>query len=324
MQTYDLLMLLVLVCATIFGFWKGMAWQLASLASLAVSYVAALKFSERLAPTFGSTAPWNRFVAMLVIYMVTSFMIWTGFRLISGVIDKVKMEAFDKQLGAMFGFAKGVLLCVAVTFFAVTLLPPAQGEMIVGSQSGQYIVAFLNKADAVVPPELHEVIDPYLNKVQERLNPNHQASWPGTARASARGAGTVDGLVVAELAQGRSDSGVAQGAAENRMAPIGAGHPTAGLACADANVPGDQFRLWSAARAESISRALRGRAPGGRAVLESPLCVVEPLLCLSRQSRELRVAIALKCARHSRSRENASPALDWHDIYSSCHVERST
>lgn len=183
MQTYDLLMLLVLVCATVFGFWKGMAWQLASLASLAVSYLAALKFSERLAPTFGATAPWNRFVAMLVIYMVTSFMIWTGFRLISGVIDKVKMEAFDKQLGALFGFAKGVLLCVAVTFFAVTLLPPAQGEMIVGSQSGQYIVAILNKADAVVPPELHQVIDPYLNKVQERLNPNRQASWPGTSSA---------------------------------------------------------------------------------------------------------------------------------------------
>jgi membrane protein required for colicin V production len=178
MQTYDLLMLLVLVCATMFGFWKGMAWQLASLASLVVSYIAALQFSERLAPTFGDTAPWNRFVAMLVIYMVTSFMIWTGFRLISGVIDKVKMEAFDKQLGAMFGFAKGVLLCVAVTFFAVTLLPPAQGEMIVGSQSGQYIAKFLSKADAVMPPEIHQVVDPYLHRVQQKLNPAFQASFP--------------------------------------------------------------------------------------------------------------------------------------------------
>jgi len=183
MQTYDILMLVVLLGATVFGFWKGMAWQLASLASLVVSYIAALKFSERLAPTFGSTAPWNRFVAMLVIYIVTSFMIWTAFRLVSGVIDKVKLEAFDKQLGAMFGFAKGVLLCVAVTFFAVTLLPPTQGEMIVGSQSGQYIVAFLNKADAVVPPELHDVIGPYLHKVQERLSGSEQASFPHAAES---------------------------------------------------------------------------------------------------------------------------------------------
>jgi membrane protein required for colicin V production len=170
---------MLLVCSTKFGIWKVKARQLATLTSLVVRYIAALNFSERLAPTFGATAPWNRFVAMLVIYMVTSFMIWTAFRLISGVIDKVKLEAFDKQLGAMFGFAKGVLLCVAVTFFAVTLLPPAQGEMIVGSQSGQYIAQFLSKADAVMPPEIHQVVDPYLHRVQQRLNPGFQANFPG-------------------------------------------------------------------------------------------------------------------------------------------------
>ena len=171
-------MLLVLVATTLFGFWKGMAWQIASLSSLVLSYFAALRFSTQLAPVFGDHAPWNRFVAMLAIYIVTSFVIWTLFRLVSGAIDKVRLVAFDRQLGAMFGFAKGVLLCVAITFFAVTLLPPAQGEAIVGSRSGRYIVALLNKTDAVVPPELHQVIDPYLERVQERLNPEFQANWP--------------------------------------------------------------------------------------------------------------------------------------------------
>ena len=178
MPTYDLLMLLVLVATTMFGFWKGMAWQIASLASLVVSYFAALRFSTQLAPVFGDHAPWNRFVAMLAIYVVTSFVIWTMFRLVSGAIDKVKLVSFDRQLGAMFGFAKGVLLCVAITFFAVTLLPPAQGEAIVGSQSGRYIVALLNKTDAVVPPEIHQVIDPYLHRVKERLNSESQTNWP--------------------------------------------------------------------------------------------------------------------------------------------------
>ena len=179
-----------------------------------VSYIAALKFSERLAPTFGDTAPLNRFVAMLVIYIVTSFMIWTAFRLISGVIDKVKLEAFDKQLGAMFGFAKGVLLCVAVTFFAVTLLPPAQGEMIVGSQSGQYIVKLLNKADAVMPPELHQVIDPYLNQVQQRLNAGHTANWPSGGAAAPARRNAVVWLDAPRLAATTNDPT----AAKNRMA----------------------------------------------------------------------------------------------------------
>jgi membrane protein required for colicin V production len=185
MQTYDLLMLLVLVAATVFGFWKGMAWQIASLASLVVSYFAALRFSAQLAPVFGEHAPWNRFVAMLAIYIGVSFMIWMVFRLVAGMIDKVRLESFDRQLGAMFGLAKGVLLCVAITFFAVTLLPPTQGEAIVASQSGRYIVALLDKSHSVFPPEIHQVIDPYLNKIEERLNPNFQTNdglgqnmWP--------------------------------------------------------------------------------------------------------------------------------------------------
>lgn len=196
MQTYDLLMLLVLVAATLFGFWKGMAWQVASLASLVVSYIAALRFSERLAPLFGEHAPWNRFVAMLVIYIATSLAIWMLFRLVAGVIDKVRLESFDRQLGAIFGLAKGVLLCVAITFFAVTLLPEAQGEAIVASQSGRYIVALLDKSHSVFPPEIHQVIDPYLNKIEQRLNPNFQPQGQDLKQLwqSESGRGTVPQL----------------------------------------------------------------------------------------------------------------------------------
>jgi membrane protein required for colicin V production len=185
MQIYDVLMLIVLLATTMFGFWKGMAWQIASLASLVVSYLAALRFSTQLAPVFGQHAPWNRFVAMLVIYVATSFVIWSVFRLVSKVIDRVKLESFDRQLGALFGLAKGVLLCVAITFFAVTLLPQSQGEAIVASQSGHYIVALLDKSHTVFPPEIHDVVDPYINRIEERLNnpgmpegQDLQSLWP--------------------------------------------------------------------------------------------------------------------------------------------------
>jgi membrane protein required for colicin V production len=198
-QTYDLFMLLVLVGATIFGFWKGMAWQLASLASLVVSFFVAARFRMQLAPMFGQQAPMNQFAAMLAIYAGSSFVIWMLFRFISGAIDKVKLQAFDKQMGAIFGFAKGVLLCVAITFFAVTLLPPAQGQAIVNSQSGHYIVALLNKAETMVPPEYHQVIVPYLDKVEERIstgNPSggqgFQLGWPGGSTSGGMAPGNTN------------------------------------------------------------------------------------------------------------------------------------
>jgi membrane protein required for colicin V production len=186
MQTYDMLMTLVLVAATLFGFWKGMAWQIASLASLVVSYFVAFKFADQLAPMISSHAPWNKFVAMLAIYVATSFVIWSLFRLISGAIDRVKLDSFDHQMGGLFGLAKGVLVCIAITFFAVTILPQAQKDTIIASRTGEYIVKLLDKTHSVVPPEIHDVIHPYVERIEQRLDPHHQpttgqefqALWP--------------------------------------------------------------------------------------------------------------------------------------------------
>lgn len=173
MQAYDFLMIAVLLGATLFGFVKGMAWQIASLASLVVSYFVALRFSSELAPVFGDNEPWNRFVAMLVIYIACSFAIWVLFRAVAGAIERVKLREFDRQLGAMFGFAKGVLLCAVITFFAVTLLPPDQKRSVVASRSGHYIGVLLDKTRAAVPPEYSDVIKPYLDKFEQRLDPGY-------------------------------------------------------------------------------------------------------------------------------------------------------
>ena len=44
MQPYDIVMLIVLALAIVWGAWKGLAWQIASLASIVLSYMVALNF----------------------------------------------------------------------------------------------------------------------------------------------------------------------------------------------------------------------------------------------------------------------------------------
>ena len=171
MQPYDIFMIVVLVGATMFGAMKGMAWQMASLSSIVLSYFVALSFSEQLAPFFHAQAPWNRFLAMLVLYVLTSFAVWLAFRVVAGAIDRVKLKEFDRQLGALFGAFKGVLLCVAITFFAVTLSVNARGSVL-KSKSGGYIAQLLNKADSVMPKEIHNVLDPYIDRLNRGLDPN--------------------------------------------------------------------------------------------------------------------------------------------------------
>ncbi|MBX7165495.1 MAG: CvpA family protein [Pirellulales bacterium] len=171
MQPYDIAMIIVLVGTTAFGFLKGAAWQVASLASIGVSCFTALRFSERFAPLFGQQAPLNRFAAMLALYIGTSFVVWLLFRVVAGTIDRVKLKEFDRQVGGLFGIAKGVLLCVVITFFAVTL-SEAMRKQVLQSQSGTYIARFIDWADPIMPAEVREVLAPYLNRLEDGLRPD--------------------------------------------------------------------------------------------------------------------------------------------------------
>jgi len=173
MQGYDLLMIVVLVAAVVWGAWKGFAWQVASLASLVASYVVALTFRQQVAGFIDAAPPWNIFLSMLVLFLGTSLVVWLGFNLVAEVIEKVKLKEFDRQVGAMFGFAKGVLLCVLITLFAVTLLSEPQRKAICTSRSGYYIAILLDKADAVIPGEVHQVLDPYIDRLDRQIDHPH-------------------------------------------------------------------------------------------------------------------------------------------------------
>ncbi|MEX2187587.1 MAG: CvpA family protein [Pirellulales bacterium] len=164
MQLYDFVMIGVMCGAAIFGAMKGLAWQVASVSSFVLSYMAALKFRDSVAPYIAADAPWNRFGAMLAIFIATSLAIWILFRLVHDIIDRVKLKEFDRQVGFLVGAAKGVLYCVLITFFVVTLWPDAR-EQVLHSRSGLYIARLIERADKVMPEEVKDVIGPYLERI---------------------------------------------------------------------------------------------------------------------------------------------------------------
>ena len=166
MEVYDIAMLIVLFGAMVFGAIKGFAWQLASIASIVLSYLVAYKYREPFSESIQAEPPWNRFLAMLILFVGTSLVIWVAFRMIRGTIDRLKLREFDRQIGALFGLAKGALYCILITFFAVTLCGEQIGEAIIRSKSGRYISQVLDRSEAVIPEEIHDVVQPYLDKFE--------------------------------------------------------------------------------------------------------------------------------------------------------------
>jgi len=177
LQAYDVFMLAVLVLATLFGLWKGMAWQLASLGSVVASLIVALRFGGAVAPYLSATAPWNRFLAMLILYLLTSLAVWLGFRLVAGALDRVKLQEFDRQVGALFGLAKGVLLCLVITFFAVTLSESTR-QIVLKTYSGRYIALLIKKGAPVLPEEIRPVLGKYIDEFDRKLDPNTPPDEP--------------------------------------------------------------------------------------------------------------------------------------------------
>lgn len=202
-EGYDLVMIGLLAVAALLGYFKGMVWQLAWIAGIVASSFVALRFAPQFAHLFGQQAPWNRFLAMLALYVGTSLAVWILFRLVSGFINAIHLSAFDHQLGLLLGLAKGALLCIVVTFFAVTLAPDYRHQ-IVASRSGRFVAELIVRADTYLPKEIHDTVEPFVDQFERQFAQPGVGSTNGPAPGSPPGGtfGVPAGQAAGQLAGG--------------------------------------------------------------------------------------------------------------------------
>ena len=165
MQTYDIIMLAILGVSVFLGFWKGFAWQIATVAAFVVSYFVSAQFSVQIAQYLGI----NELIAMFGLFIGTSLLIWIGYGFVHKQIEKMHLKSFDRQIGALVGLGSGIVICLIVTFFAVKLLGDSMSQKIVQSNSGNYITKLIGKMDGVLPDQLQEKVQPYVNELDKKL-----------------------------------------------------------------------------------------------------------------------------------------------------------
>jgi membrane protein required for colicin V production len=127
MTAFDLMVIGVVGLSTVFAFWHGFVRVVASLATWVVAVLAGIRFSDlvgTMLPDFGET-PAARYVAAFALIMVCVLIVGAivGF-LLSRLVSAVGLRFLDRLLGALFGFARGVLVAVVLVLFAgLTTLP---------------------------------------------------------------------------------------------------------------------------------------------------------------------------------------------------------
>jgi len=169
MQAYDVFMLAVLCAAIAWGAWKGLAWQIASIASLGLSYFVAVNFRGPVSQLFHYQPPeWNNFLAMLVLFLGTSLVVWVAFNLVRDFLEKVQLKEFDRQVGGLVGGLKGVLICTVITMFTVGLGTESQRQAVVTSRSGYYIARLLEKVEPLLPAEYRQQLEQTIAQLEQR------------------------------------------------------------------------------------------------------------------------------------------------------------
>ena len=180
MSFYDVVMLVVLGGAIWFGFWKGLAWQIASVAAVCVSYIVAVNFREPVSRFIQADEPWNRIGAMLVLFLGTSIVIWIMYGRIKGSIKRLELKGFDRQAGALLGAVKGALLAMVITIFSVSLLGASARNAIHTSKLGPYVIRGIDAVSGIVPAEIAQYVHPHVENFQQQIGQGGLVTQPGS------------------------------------------------------------------------------------------------------------------------------------------------
>jgi membrane protein required for colicin V production len=173
MQVYDIIILILVGWLTLRGAMKGMVSQLASIAAVIASFGAAVRFGPVLQPimrsTFNAQEPWDKVLALTIAFVGASIAVMFMKSIVTKIISAIRMNKFDSLCGALFGFLKGVLIGMIITFFAVMLSEKTR-ELAMQSHSGKILARLIQRTQTLLPEDVGILIEKNLEGFQQQLD----------------------------------------------------------------------------------------------------------------------------------------------------------
>lgn len=125
----DLSLLALLLVSVVIGLWRGLLFEVMSLAGWVAAYIAAQVFGPELAPHLpaleqaGAGGSGPRIAVAFVLVFVLALIVWSLLSaLLRRLIQASPLSGLDRMLGGAFGLLRGVL--VALVIVTVVQLTP--------------------------------------------------------------------------------------------------------------------------------------------------------------------------------------------------------
>jgi membrane protein required for colicin V production len=166
LQALDIGMLVILGLSVLIGAWRGLVFELMSLAGWVVAYVAAMAFAARVGPYLPIGEPGSSLnqAAAVALTFVGALIVWGLLsQLVRMAVAATPLTWPDRLLGAGFGFVRGLLLLVVMA--TVLALTPASKSPWWSSSMG---AQWLGVAIAGLRPVLPEGVARWLPTARQK------------------------------------------------------------------------------------------------------------------------------------------------------------
>ena len=151
MTTFDIVVCSILGLSLLSSLFKGFVKEIFSLLSYLGGFLLAIKyqgsFSEVLMESI-SSKPIAKVIAFITIYALTFIIISLMGKVVRGMlVPGTKLSLFDRLMGGVVGFGRGMVIVIAV-MFPLQYFPEISGKVTKDSQTLPYLVkalTFINK-----------------------------------------------------------------------------------------------------------------------------------------------------------------------------------
>ena len=179
MTTFDIIVFSILGLSVVLSLFKGLVKEIFSLLSYLGGYLMAAHYQQSFAQVFIEIIPSKaiaKLIAFIAIYIFTAItisLIGRVFR--SMIISATKLSIFDRLIGGVVGFGKGLIIIVAI-LYPIQFFPNISQKLTKGSQTAPYLAKVLQlinqkSASLDIRGKLDNLnIDEAKEKVDELIN----------------------------------------------------------------------------------------------------------------------------------------------------------
>ena len=191
-QVVDLLVVGVLLYCTIRGASRGLLSQLAWVIALLLCFKFAGTLSPAIEPLIAVDPPLRQWLAMLAVYVGLCGAAFLAAGMASSWMEKTKILDFDRHLGGLLGFAKGLIICMTAMYFLITMSPSIRN--VVGQTYSGYGAAVILSHSQVLLKLVPEHAVPMVQHVIDRFNQHLKPAVDDLAGAKPADPGSFPGL----------------------------------------------------------------------------------------------------------------------------------